>query len=209
MADRSRLIISKINSLNNLIYFCCNLLNVRKPEIYYFQNGKNYFVLMDCNYTTISTNKKDMGYDVHQIQFVQKEYCIYINVSLLDNMILAYAHAFRTIRIIFQLKQVIEYKRNNKLNISLLRAKQWHYCYSTRNFKEIEINDIPTEIDKNAFSFVMMQYLFHIEIKYTVRDRDRYEDRVKEIQKEYDENQIRGLFRKFEVENPKLFFTGL
>lgn len=34
----------------------------------------------------------------------------------------------------------------------------------------------------------MLKYLFRIEVKYTIRDKDSYEHSVKEIQKEYAED---------------------
>lgn len=197
-----------IEYFNRFIHFSCQLLEIRTPEIYYVQYIKNDTILRNNHYSFISNDKRDIGYLINSISFIPKEYVIYVNVNIFKNIFSAYALALRVTRSIFQLKQIIYFKKQKQLDIDETLARSWYYCYESSQSYSLFSFDLPTDVDRNAYSFIIMYYIFHIGLKYNMQDQERFEKRKKELFQEYRKDEVIKIFKKYQIKNP-LFFEKI
>jgi hypothetical protein len=193
---------NKINNLTQLLIYSCSLLHIKCPDIYYFINKNKQFILKDSNGYPISYDNRDMKVKVKYIQFIPKEYVIYVNIDLLDNMILAYYQVLKITRGIYQIKQVFNYRKHKSYDSDISSIISWDYCYShMKNHKEEFY--YPTEIDKNAYTYILMKTLFHIQLQYKITDEKRFNERLVQLQNRYTIDKVKLCFKTYKIENPK------
>lgn len=177
------------NNCTSLIRTSCQLLKVRTPHIYYIKEDKNEFILRDQNYNIISYDRRDAGYNVKSALFILKEYTLYINVNIFTDVIRTYALVLRQTRAIFQLREVKLYVADKKAYNRKYNASVWMYVFEQGHNNQDAIFDSPVEMDRNAYSCVIINYLFNEKITYLHKDNaknaEKLEDLIKRIEDEY------------------------
>lgn len=191
------------NNCTSLIKTSCQLLKVRTPHIYYIQEDKNEFVLRDQNYNIISYDRRDAGYNVKSALFILKEYTLYININIFTDVIRTYALALRQTRAIFQIKEVKLYISDKRAYNRKYNASGWKYVFEQCLNNKDAMFGSPVELDRNAYSCVIINYLFNEKITYHQKDNakniEKLEHLIKKIEDEYNAIDVLELASKNNV----------
>lgn len=178
--------------INQLIEGLSMLLSIKIPKIYYVEYDQQNVILMDKNFNKISYDSRDIGYKVVSTLFVPKEYVIYINVDLLNDINKCRILIIRKLRYIYQIKQIKTYKRKKKSSEKEYTINQWiHVIELNKGF----IQDSPLNYDQNAFCSIVMNCLYGIIPKFDIKEQDRYASRYEELNKKYTDNLIKAVIK--------------
>lgn len=185
-----------VEECNRLIIITCMLLNIQIPDIYYVTYlSDEDTVLRDSHFQIISYDQRDIGYYIQSMNFNIKEYVIYINTALFDNVLKRRVICFREVRRIFQMKEVqclIDNDRSMTVDSGL--ARRWLYAL------RLPVNNCtnsPILNDCYAFACLMMKWVFHIDVDFVNIDKQRFEECYHQICQSIDINRVQELFCSF------------
>ncbi len=153
--------INNIYSLNSLIRIACELLNIKCPRIYYLKQTLDDMIIKDDQYQNTNKEVTDQIRAVKEIKFDSLEYSLYIHIFIFQNKKQAFIKTLKTIRSIYQLRQIVRYKKGVDLEEDITLVKTWHNAYILAN-KEGLKSDSPLSIDREAFAYVIVSILFNI-----------------------------------------------
>ncbi|MEG0277407.1 MAG: hypothetical protein RR630_10295 [Coprobacillus sp.] len=200
-----KLYLNKIKDINALIYCCCDLLYLNHPYIYYIVYDKGTIQLFDNKLNFISNDKKDVGYkNIDKAVFVKKENSFYINLKSFDDIILLKILIIRKIRDAFHYKQIYLFIKNEETVVSEDLINMWKFNIISKNTKIKYIDDSPVELDKNAFTSLMMSYIYKVGIRYDIKTNisDKYGEYnriMNYLESTYSCNDVCSLFDKYKA----------
>ena len=168
--------INNIYSLNSLIRIACEILKIRCPKIFYIKQTFDDYIIKDSNYENTNKEVTDIIRQIKEIKFDTQDYCIYVNISIFQNKKDAFIKALKTVRSIYQLRQIVRLKKEFEIEEDKELVDSWSYAYSIAQ-KEGLKSDSPLAIDRNAFAYVCVYILFHIDAPKTNEElfHQRYE----------------------------------
>ena len=155
--------INNIYSLNSLIRIACEILKIRCPHIYYIKQTLDDVIIRDSQYENTNKEVTDTIRAIKEIKFDTQEYAIFINIFIFQNKKDAFIKALKTVRSIYQLRQIVRLKKEFVLEEDRELVETWSYAYSQAQKKGLS-KDSPLEIDRLAFAYVITYVLFHIEL---------------------------------------------
>lgn len=168
-----------------LINLSCRLQNIRLPYIYFLEHTGSGIVLRDDHYKYISSDIRDFDPNVYYVKYICKENVIYINVNNLKNHNVAKALILRQTRAAYQYKQILMYKESGRAEIRESLIKQWMFAVRyTKSSKDYNKNS-PIEVDRNAYSNIIMETLYSKKYKYEISEDYIYDDIYNDLRKQY------------------------
>lgn len=184
----------KVQQMNSIIYMACDLLSIPSPYIYYLNTQTN-FILLDENYQIISYDIRDVGCNITSIKYNMKENTIYINEKMFEDVLGLYIRILRQLRMAYQIKQVQQMNPANSYNI----VSQWAYFYESQKQRKMKYYEsAATEVDKNAFAYVILRDAFGIIIRFE-KSNEHLQNRIEELSREYSPVDILQAANKFGV----------
>lgn len=190
-----------IKTLNSLIELSCEIQSINVPYIYYVHYNNKKVVLRDKSFNVISYDIRDVVYNVKTIKFIPKENVIYINTDVLNDKILSYSLALRETRYMFHIHEITSLKDKNITLTDTYLIKQWKYCYdNTKINKKYYINS-PVEIDKNAYSYIIMKTVFNINLRFDGIDNELFTSTMDVLNKIYNPAFILHTSSKYDIYN--------
>ena len=185
-----------VEECNRLIIMTCMLLNVQIPDIYYVTYLTDTdIVLRDSCFQIISYDQRDIGYYIQSMNFNNKEYVIYINTALFDKVLKRRVICFREVRRIFQIKEVQCFIDNDQsMTVESSLARRWLYAL---RLPGNNYTNSPILNDCYAFAYLMMKWVFHIDVDFVNIDKQRFEECYNQICQSIDMNRVDELFYSF------------
>ncbi len=175
--------INNIYSLNSLIRIACEILKIRCPKIYYIKQTFDDFIIKDSNYENTNKEITDVIRQIKEIKFDTQDYAIYINIFIFQNKKDAFIKALKTVRSIYQLRQIVRLKKEFDLEEQNDLVQTWSYAYSKAQKQGLS-KDSPLDIDRLAFAYVCTQVLFHFPLP-ECDNKELFDERYNCIYKQY------------------------
>ena len=187
-----------IATANRLIKLSCELFRIRIPEIYYIYNRKNDFRLMDENLQTISYDFRSIGFRIDEIEFDPKNYGIYINIDILKERLMGYVVILRKIRTLYQLSQIQKQRKSQRILEDEELIQAWKFAYQYR--KKEYVSESPIEMDCNAYTYLIMNYIFDVDVSFKPRDEKVYQQHQERLKKSYSYSRVLELAKKYQIQ---------
>lgn len=187
-----------INNNRNLIYMLCDLMEIKRPDIYYFYKTKGNFKLYDKYLNLISYDQRDLNTNVKYIKYIYKENTIYVNLKIYEDVIRAYVVIIKIIRGIYQYEQAQRYSKDLPC---CKDAYSFYYIYiQTDSYKQHNsyINSAD-ELDKFAFAYIIMRCVFDHNIYFKGLEQNRYAEKVNYLIQEYPEDKLIQMKERYHV----------
>lgn len=153
--------INNIYSLNSLIRLACEILKIKCPHIYYIKQTLDDCIIKDSFYENTNKEVTDQIRSVKEIKFDSLEYSLYINIFIFQNKKQAFIKTLKTIRSIYQLRQMVRLKKDFTLDEDYQLVQLWLNEYNLANQQGLNQNSALL-IDREAFAYVVVGILFHI-----------------------------------------------
>lgn len=185
--------------LVQLVEFSCRVQNVKMPYVYFIEHTKNGIILRDNNFNFVSNDKRDFDATVYYVKFVRRENVLYININNLKDNLIARALILRQTRAIYQSKQISLHINNKKTEEKDYVINQWIYCLESDKRKNIYCKDSVIEIDRNAYSNLIMKILYSIQYEYDISEKEEYDNRYNKLYKKYKANSIIDIANKMKL----------
>ena len=187
-----------INNSKNLIYMLCNLMEIKRPDIYYFCKIKSNFKLYDSHLNLISYDQRDLNTSVKSIKYIHEENTVYINLKIFSDIVKAYIVIIKLLRGIYQYEQAQRYSKD----LSHCKdAHNFYYIYiQTDSYKQYGsyINSVD-ELDKFAFAYIIMRCVFNHNIYFKGLEQNRYAKKVNYLIQEYPEDKLMQMKEKYQI----------
>lgn len=187
----------KVKKSVNLIILLCHIQKISVPEIYFIKSGPGQdFVLYDSTLNIISYDRRDVGSDVSSLKYVFKENALYINLDIMKNTREIPVYICRAARGIYQCNQAYRYE-NGITDTN--EAREFHFCYYLCQQKKNTLyspQNTVAEIDKNAFTAVMLECLYGKSISFPEAETKMLNDRIFEIKKQYSQKYINQFIKR-------------
>lgn len=187
-----------INNSKNLIYMLCDLMGIKRPDIYYFCKTKSNFKLYDSYLNLISYDQRDLNISVKYIKYIHEENTVYINLKIFSDIVKAYIVIIKLLRGIYQYEQAQRYSKDLPC---CKDAHNFYYIYiQTDSYKQHKayINSAD-ELDKFAFAYIIMRCVFDHNIYFKGLEQNRYAEKVNCLIQEYPEDKLMQMKEKYQI----------
>ena len=192
---------SKQNNIvlcQKMISFCSDLFSFRVPELFFIEDNKKTFHLMDSHLKSISYDSRSLDQKVETIYFDYKRYQMYINIDILKQSTTGLIIILREMRHLYQLCQIQKLRKNQKVDEDRTTVQQWRHAYQVMVQHRFQPEPI-IELDKNAFAKYIIYNMFDMEVKFKVLSKKMFREYIERMELKYDPIMLVDLAEKHKI----------
>ena len=184
--------------------FLCELLDLKLPDFCLVRYEKHNIVLYDKDLKIISYDERDIGRKVEDVLFIPHQNIIYINEKSSQHPTNTLILISKRLRFMYQLKQRWLYQSGEFVEVNKRIIEGWIHEFNPSKLQERMAGNLisPAELDRKAFSQIIMRIVFHINVNYNVetglKDNERvYEGYLRDVEGVYSTLFIGVVFNKY------------